>query len=67
MPVQNVMVDGQAYAVDSLPDEARNLLALIQASNDQIAKAQAAIAIADTARQVYIQKVKSILPESSDS
>lgn len=63
MSVQNVMVDGHAYAVDSLSDEAKNLLALIQASNDQIAKAQAAIAIADTARQVYIQKVKTILPD----
>jgi len=63
MSVQNVMVDGQAYALDSLSEEARNLLALIQASNDQITKAQSAIAIADTARQVYIQKVKAILPD----
>ena len=67
MSVQNVMVDGQAYAVDSLSDEAKNLLALIQASNDQITKAQAAIAIADTARQVYIQKIKSILPDPAAS
>jgi hypothetical protein len=57
------MVDGHSYALDSLSEEARNLLALIQASNDQIAKAQSAIAIADTARQVYIQKVKAILPD----
>ena len=63
MSVQNVMVDGHSYALDSLSEEARNLLALIQASNDQIAKAQSAIAIADTARQVYIQKVKAILPD----
>jgi hypothetical protein len=63
MSVQNVMVDGHSYALDSLSDEARNLLALIQASNDQIAKAQTSMAIADTARQVYIQKVKAILPD----
>lgn len=63
MSIQNVMLDGQVYAVDSLSDEAKNLFALIQASNDQITKAQASIAIADTARQVYIQKIKSILPD----
>jgi hypothetical protein len=63
MPVQNVMVDGQTYAVEALSDEAKNLLALIQASNDQITKAQAALAIADTARQVYTQQLKTALPD----
>lgn len=67
MSVQTVMLDGQTYPVDSLSDEAKNLLALIQASNEQIAKSQAAIAIADTARQVYMQKIKAILPDSPAS
>ncbi|MCP9824140.1 DUF6447 family protein [Synechococcus sp. EJ6-Ellesmere] len=61
MAVRNVIFKNRQYAVSDLPEEARNLFALLQAAGDQINRAQASIALAETARQVINAKLEASL------
>jgi hypothetical protein len=61
MTVQNVIFKNKQYAVSDLPEEARQLFSLLGAANEQIARAKASAAVAETARQVLNAKLESIL------
>lgn len=61
MSVQNVIFNNKQYAVTDLPEEARQLFSLLGAANEQIAKAKASAAVAETARVVLNAKLESIL------
>lgn len=67
MAVTNVIYKGRQFEVSQLPDEARNVFALLQAAADQINKAQASIALAETARAVLSQKLDSLLADVPSS
>lgn len=64
MPIQNIVLNEQTYAVDSLSDTAKQLVALIQACDAEISQSRARATLADTARQVYMQKLQAELPQA---
>lgn len=67
MAVKNVIYKGRQFEVDQVPDEAKKVFALLQAAADQINKAQASIALAETARAVLSQKLDALLAEVPSS
>ena len=61
MAIRNVIFKGKQYEVNELPEEAKQLFALLQAANDLITRSQTSIAIAETSRAVYSAKLDEIL------
>ncbi|MCP9913601.1 hypothetical protein KBZ07_09310 [Cyanobium sp. BA20m-14] len=67
MAVRNMIFKGRQYVVDDLPEEAKQLLGLLQAAGDQITRGQASVAIAETARQVLGAKLDQLLRDVPSS
>jgi hypothetical protein len=61
---QIVSIDNVEYSLDSLSDVAKQQLTNLRVVNQEIARLQAQLAIAQTARAVYASGVKSNLPET---
>jgi len=65
MAVKHVVYKGRQYEVNSLSEEARKLMTLMKASNDQISRAQAEITIAEAGRAVLTAKLDEQLKNVS--
>ena len=71
MAIQQVLFKGRQYDVNNLNEETKKLMALMKASNEQITRAQAEIAIAEAGRAVISNKLEEVLKnvpsEAADS
>lgn len=59
-----VTVDGSEYDLEKLSDAAKSQLGNIQVTDQEIARLQRQLAIAQTARQAYARALQGELPES---
>lgn len=59
-----VTIDGREYDLEKLSDAAKSQLGNIQVSDQEIARLQQQLAIAQTARQAYARALQGELPES---
>jgi Family of unknown function (DUF6447) len=63
MPVMpKVNIDGKDYELDTLSDEARNQLNMMIAADQEIARLNVLMAIAQTARAAYAARLNATLP-----
>ncbi|WP_019895282.1 DUF6447 family protein [Hydrogenovibrio halophilus] len=63
MAEQTITIDGKEYAVDKFSDEAKNQLASLRATDQEIARLQTQTAIAQTARNAYARALAELLPK----
>lgn len=63
MAVKQVMFKGRQYDVNNLNEETKQCMALMKASTEQIARAQAEIAIAEAGRAVISSKLEKLLKD----
>jgi hypothetical protein len=56
-------IDGIEYDLDTLSDAARSQLTNIQVTDQEIARLQQRLAIAQTARQAYARALQGELPD----
>ena len=61
MAIKNVIFQGKQYEVEALPDNARKLLGLLKAASEQVARAQAEIAVVEAGRIHLNQELEQIL------
>ncbi|MBA4112188.1 MAG: hypothetical protein C0492_02310 [Verminephrobacter sp.] len=59
---QGVAFDGKQYPIDSLSDLAKAQINNIRATEQEIARLQVQLGIAQTARSAYLQVLKAQLP-----
>ena len=57
-----ITIDNIDYELDSFTNEAKANLQMLQITEAEIQRLQARIAIAQTARQAYVNALKSALP-----
>lgn len=62
-----ITIDNQEYDVDSMSDDAKAQLASIQFVDAELVRLQANIAVYQTARNNYINALRSALPEFGDT
>ena len=60
-----ITIDNQEYPLDSLSDIAKQQLMNLRVVDQEIARLQTQLAIAQTARAVYANTVKNNLPASA--
>lgn len=65
MPIINI--DNKDYDTDQLSDEAKNQLANVQLTDQEIQRLQVRVAIAQTARNAYAQALNAALAQQSDT
>lgn len=58
-----IKIDGQDYDTDKLSEEAKKQLSTLQLVDNEIRHLQIQIGIAQTARQVHVQLLKSALSD----
>lgn len=61
---QSITIDGTEYAFDSLSTTARNQIINLRATEQEIARTQALLAMLQTARTTYAQVLKNELGQS---
>ena len=61
-PVPTLDFDGKQYPIDSLSDLAKAQINNIRATEQEIARLQVQLGIAQTARSAYLQVLKAQLP-----
>lgn len=61
---ENIVVNGNSYALADLNDVARGHIASIQAVEAEITRLQVQLGIARTARNAYISALASALPST---
>lgn len=61
--VQTVTIDGTRYELNSLSDNAKAQLTNMRLADQEIARLQMQLALAQTARNAYAQALKEELPE----
>jgi len=66
MAEQTVTIDGQSYQLDQMSDEAKNQLASLRVTDQEISRLQTQLAIAKTARNAYAKALSEQLPSSSN-
>ena len=59
-----ITIDGKEYDLDQLSEAAKSQLTNIQVTDQEIARLQQRLAIAQTARQAYARALQGELPES---
>lgn len=59
-----VTIDGREYDLEKLSDAAKSQIGNIQVTDQEIARLQQQLAIAQTARQAYARALQGELPES---
>lgn len=62
-----VTVDGKEYDVDSISDNAKNIIANIQFTDQELARLRLQNAALQTARQAYITGLKKDLEGETDA
>lgn len=63
MAIKQVLFKGRQYDVSVLSDETKKLMTLMQASGEQINRAQTEIAIAEAGRAVISSKLEQLLKD----
>ena len=61
-----IRIDNTEYDLDSLSNEAKAQLQMLQVTDQEIARLNVQLAIAQTARSAYSQALQSALPTASD-
>ncbi|AUB78979.1 hypothetical protein FPL11_06445 [Spiribacter aquaticus] len=59
-----VTIDGNEYDLESLNEAAKSQLTNVQVTDQEIARLQQRLAIAQTARQAYARALQAELPQS---
>jgi hypothetical protein len=62
-----ITIDNHIYDTDSLSNEAKAQLQMLQVTDQEIARLNIQLAIAQTARAAYSQALKASLPVTSDT
>jgi Family of unknown function (DUF6447) len=62
-----IKIDNKDYDTDHLSDEAKNQLANVQLTDQEIQRLQVRVAIAQTARNAYAQALNAALAQQSDT
>ena len=62
---QKIKIDGVEYALNELTDQARNQLLNLRTTDQEIARLQAQLAIAQTARAAYASALRAALPQAA--
>lgn len=62
-----IKIDNKDYDTDQLSDEARNQLANVQLTDQEIKRLQALLAITQTARNAYAQALTAALAQQGDT
>lgn len=60
---QTVTIDGQQYNLDALSENAKAQLTNMRLADQEIARLQMQMALAQTARNAYAQALKTELPD----
>jgi hypothetical protein len=60
---KTITIDGNEYDLDSLSEAAKSQLTNIQVTDQEIARLQQRLAIAQTARRAYARALQGQLPE----
>lgn len=60
---QTLTVDGRAYDVGQLSDEARQLVVNVQAADQELHELNRKLAITQTARVTYLNALNEVLPQ----
>jgi len=58
----NIKIDDKEYDFDTLPDEAKKQLKMLQYVDGELARLQAQGAVLQTARLAYVNALKAALP-----
>lgn len=59
----NINIDGQDYDTDTLSDEAKKQISALQIVDNEIRHLQVQLSIANTARSVHMQLLKTALAD----
>ena len=62
--MSNITIDGTEYPTAALSDDAKGQLVSMQTVDQKIAECQQQIAILQTARNAYANRLKELLPAS---
>ena len=62
-----ITIDNHPYDLDSLSNDAKAQLQMLQVTDQEIARLNLQLAIAQTARAAYSQALKSSLPSVGDT
>ena len=65
--MSNITIDGTEYPIAALSDDAKAQLVSMQTVDQKIAESQQQIAILQTARNAYANRLKELLPTSLGS
>ena len=65
MPLVNI--DNMNYELDSLSDEAKSQLKMLQVVEQELVQLQTRLAITQTARNAYANALKASLPSAMDT
>ena len=65
--IPTIRIDNNEYDLDSLSNEAKAQLQMLQITDQEIARLNVQLAIAQTARSAYSQALKASLPAASDT
>lgn len=63
---QKITIDGLEYPLSTLSDAAKTQLQMLQITEQEIQRLQLQLAIAQTARNAYVQALKAALPSATD-
>ena len=62
--MSSITIDGTDYALDSLTDEAKSQLNNLQIADQEIARLNMQLALAQTARNAYASALNAALPKT---
>ena len=62
MTMTTITIDNQSYDLDSLSNEAKAQLQMLQVTDQEILRLNAQLAIAQTARMTYAKALQAALP-----
>lgn len=63
--MSTITIDGKQYLLDTLSEEAKAKITSIQVVDQKIGQLNADMAIIQTARNAYVQSLKTLLPKST--
>jgi ABC-type sulfate/molybdate transport systems ATPase subunit len=63
--MSTIIIDEKEYDLDSLSDEAKAQLQMVQLTDQEIGRLNAQLAIAQTARVAYAKALSAALPEGA--
>ena len=64
---QKITIDGVEYALNDLSNDAKSQLMNLRVTDQEIARLQTQLAIAQTARAAYARALSAALPQGDDS